>query len=173
MEQISAGERVGAGGLPATRARLILVDDPDMGTAPQERRASQELLRGAAARGAAVLLATRLPLDAEGLADRIGLLRAGRLVLDDDAGTLAQRFRRLRYRNEVTSTRTEYGTELDLFDAVRVRVRGWGVEAIVANFTEELFERFRGTDGVVDAASSAMTLTEVFEAVAPEGMART
>ena len=59
--------------------------------------------------------------DAEGLADRIG--RAGRLVLDEDAAALAGRFRKIRYRNEMTSTRTEYGTSLDPFEAVRVRVR--------------------------------------------------
>jgi ABC-type multidrug transport system ATPase subunit len=98
-------------------------------------------------------------------ADRVGFLKDGRLVLDDDVREIARRFRRIRYVNEITEARTEYGTELDLFDAVRVRVRGWGVDAIVSNFDDSAFERFRKTEGVTDAQALPMTLTEIFEAV--------
>jgi len=65
----------------------------------------------------------------EGFADRVGILSKGRLAVDEDPASLSRRFRRITYRNEVTETRTDYGTELDAFEAVRVRVRGWGVEA--------------------------------------------
>lgn len=98
--------------------------------------------------------------------DRIGFLENGRLVLEDALPRLLSRFRRIRYVNEVTETRTEYGTELDLFDAVRVRVRGWGVDAVVANYEVALFERLRSTEGVRDARAEPMTLGEIFEAVA-------
>jgi len=59
--------------------------------------------------------------------------------------TLKSRFRRIRYGNRITETRAVYGTELDAFEAVSVKVRGWGVEAIVSNFDDSAFERFRGT----------------------------
>ncbi|HEX9688119.1 MAG TPA: hypothetical protein VGB47_03495, partial [Thermoanaerobaculia bacterium] len=72
---------------------------------------------------------------------------------------------RIRFVNEVTEERTEYGTELDLFDAVRVRVRGWGVDAVVSNFEDAKFERFRAIEGVVDARAEAVTLDEIFTAV--------
>ena len=98
-------------------------------------------------------------------ADRVGFLSSGRLVLDDDVPTLIARFRRIHYVNEITETRTEYGTELDGFDAVRVKVRGWGVDAVVSNFDEALFERFRATDGVLDARADPMTIAEIFTAV--------
>jgi len=98
-------------------------------------------------------------------ADRVGFLKNGRLVLDDDVREIVRRFRRIRYVNEITEARTEYGTELDLFDAVRVRVRGWGVDAVVSNFDDVAFERFRATDGVTDVSALPMTLTEIFEAV--------
>ncbi len=88
-------------------------------------------------------------------------------MLDEDTAVLRSRFRRILYRSEVTATRTEYGNELDLFDAVRVRVRGWGVEAIVSNYSPEAFERFRSTDGVADAEETPMTLSDIFEAVSP------
>lgn len=96
----------------------------------------------------------------------MGFLRGGRLLLDDDVATILSRFRRITYVNEITETRTEYGNELDVFDAVRVKVRGWGVEALVSNFDDAAFERFRGIDGVNDARAEAMTLAEIFAAVA-------
>ncbi len=98
-------------------------------------------------------------------ADRVGFLKEGRLVLDRAVPEVTRRFRRIRYVNEITEARTEYGTELDLFDAVRVRVRGWGVDAVVSNFDDVAFERFRATDGVTDVSALPMTLTEIFEAV--------
>jgi len=102
------------------------------------------------------------------LADRVGFLSEGRLVLDDAVPALTARFRRLRYVNEITENRTEYGTELDEFDAVKVKVRGWGVEAVVSNFDDALFERLRATEGVLDARADPMTLDEVFRAVVGE-----
>lgn len=120
------------------------------------------------AAGAATLVATVSDPALAAGADRVGFLSEGRLVLDDAVGTLTARFRRLRYVNEVTENRTEYGTELDEFDAVRVRVRGWGVEAVVSNFDEALFERLRATEGVTEARVSPMTLDEIFRAVVGE-----
>jgi ABC-type multidrug transport system ATPase subunit len=98
-------------------------------------------------------------------ADRIGFLKEGRLVLDDERLAIESRFRRIRYVNEQTEARTEYGTELDAFDAVRVRVRGWGVDAVVSNFDDAIFERLRQTDGVSEAQALPMSLEEIFEAV--------
>jgi ABC-type multidrug transport system ATPase subunit len=98
-------------------------------------------------------------------ADRVGFLKEGRLVVEDALPLLLSRFRRIRYVNEVTETRTEYGTELDLFDAVRVKVRGSSVDAVVSNCDDALFERFRATEGVRDARAEAMPLEEIFAAV--------
>ncbi len=72
----------------------------------------------------------------------------------------------------MTETRQEYGNELDAFDAVSVKVRGWGIEAIVSDFDEEKFERFRATDGVREPRAEPLSLPEIFEAVtarAPRG----
>jgi len=84
------------------------------------------------------------------------------------AGHPGRRFRRLRYANEATEERTEFGQELAAFDAVRVKVRGWGVEAIVSNYADESFARFTALEGVVDAESSALSLEEIFVAIAGE-----
>jgi ABC-type multidrug transport system ATPase subunit len=151
----------------ARSPRVLLLNEIDSSEETSAGPLIRGKLREAASRGVAVLLGTSHASDAEGLADRIGILRSGKLALEDDAAALARRFRKVRYRNEVTLTRTEYGTELDLFEAVRVRVRGWGVEAVVSNFSDDLFDRLRTSDGIVGAEASPMTLSEIFDAVAP------
>ncbi|HSS45245.1 MAG TPA: ATP-binding cassette domain-containing protein [Thermoanaerobaculia bacterium] len=154
------------------KTRLLVLDDVTLPTQEHELRAVRETLRHALEQGRAVLIATKAAGDVEHIADRVAILDRGRLLLDDDTTRIKSRFRRIRYGNEITPTRTEFGHELDLFDAVRVRARGWGVEAIVSNYSEESFERFRQIDGVVEAEATKMTLAEVFDAVSPEASAR-
>jgi len=98
-------------------------------------------------------------------ADRVAFLKGGRLVREEDANSLAARFRRIRYVNEMTESRTEYGNELDAFDAVRVKVRGWGIDAVVSNFDAAAFDRFRAIESVKDAVALSITIEEIFEAV--------
>jgi len=150
------------------RVRVFGLDPRRERRAVAKRIASGELVlqdeRFERKPGATVFATTSDPALASA-ADRVGFLAGGRLVLDDGVGEVARRFRRIRYVNEITETRTEYGNELDLFDAVRVRVRGWGVDAVVSNFDEAAFERFRATEGVTDVSALPMSLAEIFEAV--------
>ena len=95
----------------------------------------------------------------------MGFLRDGRLVREEESASLTSRFRRIRYVNEMTEARTEYGTELDAFDAVRVKVRGWGVDAVVSNFGDSTFEKFRTMEGINDAVALPLTIEEIFDAV--------
>jgi len=148
---------------------LLVLDDPTLGLDVVARQALYEELVGELAdRGTTVFLTTHDLAGFEGLATRAGILKDGRLVLDEEMETLKSRFRRIRYGNRLTETRTDFGNELDAFDAVRVKVRGWGIEAVVSNFEDGAFERFRGKDGVVDAEASALSLEEIFLAVAGE-----
>ena len=116
----------------------------------------------------AVFLAAADPGGLEAVADRVAILARTRLAADAAPESLFRRFRRISYRNEITETRTEYGAELDAFDAVRVRVRGWGVEAVVSNFDGPAFDAFARPDGVADAKAEPLSLPEIFEAVAGE-----
>ena len=149
---------------------LLVLDDPTLGLDAVARRALYEEIVGELAdRRTTVFLTTHDLAGFEGIATRVGILKDGRLVLDESLESLKARFRRIRYANRLTETRTAFGTELDAFDAVRVRVRGWGIDAIVSNFDEAAFERFRSIDGVEDATVEALPLEEVFLAVAGEG----
>jgi ABC-2 type transport system ATP-binding protein len=156
---------------------LLVLDDPTLGLEVVARRALYEELVGELAdRGTTVFVTTHDLAGIEGIATRVGIVKDGRLVLDEKTETLKSRFRRIRYGNRMTETRTAYGTELDAFEAVRVKVRGWGIEAVVSNFDDSSFERFRRIDGVSDAEASAMSLEEIFLALgadAPAGSAAT
>ena len=148
---------------------LLVLDDPTLGLDAVARRGLYEEIVGELAdRRTTVFLTTHDLAGFEGIATRVGILKDGRLVLDESLESLKARFRRIRYANRLTETRTAFGTELDCFDAVRVRVRGWGIDAIVSNFDEAAFERFRAIDGVENATAEALPLEEVFLAVAGE-----
>lgn len=151
------------------RPALLILDDPTLGLDAVARRAFfEEIVGELADRGTTVFLTTHDLPGIEAIATRVGILKEGRLVLDEDVEMIKSRFRRIRYGNRTTETRTDYGTELDVFEALRVRVRGWGIDAVVSNYEDGAFERFRATDGVVDADASAMSLEEIFVAVAGE-----
>ena len=148
---------------------LLVLDDPTLGLDVVARKALYEELVGELAdRGTTVFITTHDLSGIEGIATRVGILKDGRLALDEDAETLKSRFRRICYGNSATETRTAYGTELDAFEAVKVKVRGWGIDAVVSNYDDLSFERFRQTDGVVDAEVAPMSLEEIFLAVAGE-----
>ena len=153
----------------ASSPELLVLDDPTLGLDAVARRAFfEELVGELADRGTTVLLTSHDLAGVESMATHVGFLKDGRLALDEELETLKGRFRRLRYGNEATEERTEFGQELAAFDAVRVKVRGWGVEAIVSNYGDEAFARFASLEGVVDAESSSLSLEEIFIAVAGE-----
>ena len=153
---------------------LLVLDDPTLGLDVVGRRALYEELVGELAdRGTTVFVTTHDLAGIERIATRVGIVKDGHLVLDEETETLKSRFRRIRYGNRMTETRTAYGTELDAFEAVRVKVRGWGIEAVVSNFDDSSFERFRSIDGVCDAEASAMSLEEIFLALGADAPAGT
>jgi ABC-2 type transport system ATP-binding protein len=153
----------------ASSPELLVLDDPTLGLDAVARRAFfEELVGELADRGTTVLLTSHDLAGVESMATRVGMLKGGRLILDEDLEALKGRFRRLRYANEATEDPTNYGQELSDFDAVRVKVRGWGIEAVVSNYGDESFAKFTALEGVVDAEASALSLEEIFLAVAGE-----
>lgn len=148
---------------------VLVLDDPTLGLDVVARRAlSEEIVGELADRGTTVFLTTHDLAGFEGIATRVGILKEGRLVLDEELEALKARFRRIRYANRMTETRTEFGNELDAFEAVRVQVRGWGIDAIVSNFAEDAFARFREMDGVENVSAEPLSLEEIFIAIVGE-----
>jgi ABC-2 type transport system ATP-binding protein len=71
----------------ATRADLLLLDEPTSGLDPLMEMAFRESIREAKDRGQSVFLSSHILSEVEAVCDRVGILRAGRLV---DEGTLVQ-----------------------------------------------------------------------------------
>ena len=71
----------------ASRADLLILDEPTSGLDPLMEVAFRETVREAKARGQTVFLSSHILSEVEALCDRVGILRAGRLV---DQGTLAR-----------------------------------------------------------------------------------
>jgi ABC-2 type transport system ATP-binding protein len=136
--------------------RLVLLDDPTLGLDPLARRAVfEELIVDLADRGTTVFLTSHDLAGVEGIADRVGVLREGRLVLNEDLESVKQRFRRIRFPAAATTGEVPGLEELA---PVAVASRGWGVEAVVTRWDEERAAP-RG------AEVSALTLEEIFLAV--------
>ena len=71
----------------ATRADLLLLDEPTSGLDPLMEVAFREAAHEAKERGQTIFLSSHILSEVEALCDRVGILRAGRLV---DQGTLEQ-----------------------------------------------------------------------------------
>jgi ABC-2 type transport system ATP-binding protein len=71
----------------ATRADLLLLDEPTSGLDPLMEMAFREALTEAKERGQTVFLSSHILSEVEAVCDRVGILRAGRLV---DEGTLQE-----------------------------------------------------------------------------------
>ena len=69
----------------ATRADLLLLDEPTSGLDPLMEMAFRECVNEAKSRGQTVFLSSHILSEVEALCDRVGILRAGKLV---DEGTL-------------------------------------------------------------------------------------
>jgi ABC-2 type transport system ATP-binding protein len=142
---------------------LIVLDDPTLGLDVVARKALfEEVIGELADRGITIFVTTHDLGGIETFADRVGIMQRGRLVLDEDADALRSRFRRIRF------TAQPVALEAGGLAATRMRSWGGGAEAIVSNYDDIAFERFRAASGQSVAEIEPMTLEEIFVAVAGE-----
>ena len=135
---------------------LLLLDDPTLGLDVVARKSLfEEVISELAERGITILLTTHDLGGVEALADRVGILKNGQLVLDEQLETLKARFRRVRFAAQPVPLE-----EVQLRTAM---VRNWGngAEAIVTNYDDVAFERLRTSNAEVEA----MNLEDIFIAV--------
>ncbi|MEZ5124480.1 MAG: ABC transporter ATP-binding protein [Solirubrobacterales bacterium] len=107
----------------ATRADLLVLDEPTAGLDPLMEMAFRESVHEAKERGQAVFLSSHILSEVEALCDRVGILRAGRLV---DEGTLEQ----LRHLSAQTIEVTFAGPAPDLDGLPGVHVAHAGENAL-------------------------------------------
>ncbi|HZF12562.1 MAG TPA: ABC transporter ATP-binding protein [Thermoanaerobaculia bacterium] len=146
----------------APSPRLLILDDPTLGLDPLARRTVfEELIGELADRGTTVFLTTHDLAAVEGIADRVGILRAGRLLLDEELESLKRRFRRISF----PPAEAARAAGLTALEPVAVAARGFRTEAVVARWDEA---RFTGA-GSGTAEVSALTLEEIFLALVGKG----
>jgi ABC-2 type transport system ATP-binding protein len=73
------------------RPELLFLDEPTTGFDPEARQEFWELIRSLAAGGTTILLTTHYLYEAEALADRVGVITAGRLVAVGPPAQLGER----------------------------------------------------------------------------------
>jgi ABC-2 type transport system ATP-binding protein len=80
--RLSGGEqrRLALGLALVGRPEIVFLDEPTTGMDPQARQATWEVVRSLRAGGATVLLTTHYLEEAERLADRVAIIRQGRLI---------------------------------------------------------------------------------------------
>lgn len=142
---------------------LLVLDDPTLGLDVVAKKSLfEEVIADLADRGITVLVTTHDLAPVEAIADRVAILRDGRLVLDEEVEALKSRFRRLRFAAQPMT--------LASANLVAASLRQWGssgTEAVVSNFDELALERFRAESNVAPDVSP-MSLEEIFVAVAGE-----
>ncbi len=145
----------------AQRPALLILDDPTLGLDPLARRAVfAELIGELADRGTTVFLTTH-DLDAvEGIADHVGILAAGRLVLAEELESLKRRFRRL----SSAGGEELRGAEVERLAPLGVGRRAFQTEAVVSRFDEANAGKLAAEAVEV----SSLSLEEIFLAVAGE-----
>lgn len=134
----------------AGRPDLLILDDPTLGLdAVARREVLRELVLHLADRGATVFLTTHDLAGVEAVADRVGVLHGGRLLIDEPIEELKHRFRRLTFRTGVAPH------PLDALRPVTTARTGWGVEVVVGG----------GEQPPAGAEVAAMSLEEIFIAL--------
>jgi ABC-2 type transport system ATP-binding protein len=147
----------------ATSPELIILDDPTLGLDVVARKSLfDEVIAELADRGTTVFLTTHDLAGVEHIADRVAIMNDGRIVLEEEVETLKARFRRIRFAAQPLAL------EAASFRTALVRSWGTGTEAIISNYDDLAFERLRANATIQSADVSAMSLEEIFIAVAGE-----
>ena len=152
----------------ASRAELYLLDEPTSGLDPLMEAEFQRAMLRAEAQGATVLLSSHILAEAEALADRISIIRAGRVV---QSGSLAE-LRHLTRTTVIAETsmpasgiaavegvhnpqfldgRVTFDVDSDHLDAAVKALAALGVRSLAAHppTLEELFLRQYGEEVTV------------------------
>jgi ABC-2 type transport system ATP-binding protein len=141
----------------AGRADLLILDEPTSGLDPLMEMAFRETVHEAKERGQAVFLSSHILSEVEAICDRVGILRAGKLV---EEGTLAE----LRHLSARTVEVTFERAAPDLGGVAGVHVVGAGANAIRAEVTGSMAPLIDALAGqpVVAIESREPSLEEIF-----------
>jgi ABC-2 type transport system ATP-binding protein len=139
--------------------RLLVLDDPTLGLDAVARRTLYEELVGELAdRGTTVFLTTHDLTGIEGIADQVGVLKEGTLLVNEPLEVLKARYCRLIWTAPEGVSRQRIETGLQHLGVVDAGPN----EAVVEKFSELGFDRFRQEAGVDVTRIDSLSLEEIF-----------
>jgi ABC-2 type transport system ATP-binding protein len=145
----------------AITPELLVLDDPTLGLDVVARKSLfEEVIGDLADRGTTIFITTHDLTGVETFADRVGMMESGRIVLDEEVDALKSRFRRIRFAAQPVAL------DASALRPTAMRAWGGGAEAIVSNYDDIAFERMRSTSNIGAAEVEAMSLEDIFIAIA-------
>jgi ABC-2 type transport system ATP-binding protein len=106
---------------------ILFLDEPTAGVDVELRRYMWNLVRGLRDRGVTIILTTHYIEEAEDMADRVGVINKGRLILVEDKDVLMHRFGKKQLTLHLKSPMTEIPAELAPF---RLELKGEGQDLV-------------------------------------------
>jgi ABC-2 type transport system ATP-binding protein len=161
LRELSTGNRKKVGIVQAFmhRPELVILDEPTSGLDPLVQRTFLQLVRETASAGASVFLSSHVLTEVEDLADRVGILREGRLVIVDTVDALTERAVRRLHLRFAQPVPAEPFTGLD---GVRdIQVDGATVDATVSGSPDALV-KVAARYQLVDLTAREHDLEQVF-----------
>lgn len=142
--------------------RLLILDDPTLGLdAVARKELFEELISEMAEHKPTILITTHDFLGVERLAERVGILHQGRLVMDEEVEALKHSFRKLMFSNKVDPAQLSH--ELEVLQPVVVETNSWGTEAVVAVASAG------ASSALPNIPAAALSVEEIFIAITGQG----
>ena len=139
--------------------RLLVLDDPTLGLdAVARRKLYEELVGELADRDTTVFLTTHDLTGIEGIADQVGVLKEGALLVNEPLEVLKARYCRLMWAATDNVPRQRIEAGLRHLGVVNSAVN----EAVVEKFSEFGFDRFRQEAPVDVTRIDSLSLEEIF-----------
>jgi len=147
----------------AHKPELLLLDEPTSGLDPLVRHdLLQELMEVIQTESRSVLLSSHIIGDIEKVADYVGFLRQGSVVLDDDKESILERFKRVQFKL------TETGQEDIVKDYfIQYNIKGSYFQGVTGEYSMEWFQELQRMD-INSIQVLPLTLEEVMVALSRE-----
>jgi len=153
----------------ANSPELLILDDPTLGLdAVARRQLYEELVGDLADRGTTVFMTTHDLAGVEGIAERVGIVKKGSLLVNESLEVLKARFCRLSWTptDHVPPAKIQAG--LRHLEVIGSNAPGGSTDALVANFSEVGFGLFRQEAPVEVTEVKCLSLEEIFIALCGE-----
>ncbi|MGI9389144.1 MAG: ABC transporter ATP-binding protein [Boseongicola sp.] len=153
--------------------RILFLDEPTAGVDVELRKDMWALVERLRQDGVTIILTTHYIEEAEAIADRVGVINKGEILLVEDKAALMARMGRKEMRIELTETATSLpevlgGYDLQLADQGRALVYSYDTNAKRTGITSLLKDLQAAGIGLKDVQTSQSSLEDIFVGLVKE-----